>query len=107
MAEVGGATACKVPPHLRTKNEVQADKLGLSASHLDLIIKMPMDKLFHFAEQRNFDEDQLNILRDIRRRGRNLIAAHNCRFRKLNEVEVDIRHWKSIFMIHLYSISRN
>ena len=92
MAEVGGATPSKVPPHLRTKNEVQADKLGLSASHLDLIIKMPMDKLFHFAEQRNFDEDQLNILRDIRRRGKNLIAAHNCRFRKLNEVEVDIRH---------------
>ena len=84
MAEVAGATS-----HLRTKNEVQADKLGLSADQLRMVIKMPMDKLLQFAEQRNLDEDQLNILRDIRRRGKNLIAAHSCRYRKLNEVEVE------------------
>ena len=92
MADVGGTSDGKeplpAPAHVRSKNEVQARKLGLSAGHLELIIKMPMDKLLHFAEVRKFDEDQLNILRDIRRRGRNLIAAHNCRFRKLTEVEV-------------------
>ena len=89
MAELGGATSSKVHPHLRTKSEVQVEELGLSAAHLELIIKMSMDKLLHFAEQRNFDQDQLNTLRDIRRRGKNLIAAHNCRYRKLNEVEVE------------------
>ena len=93
MAEVGGARGGKPSPpsQLRTKNEVQADKLGLSAVQLELIIKMPRDKLLHFAELRNFDEVQLNIVRDIRRRGKNLIAAHTCRYRKLNEVEVEYR----------------
>ena len=93
MADVGGTSASKeplpAPAHVRSKNEVQARKLGLSAGHLELIIKMPMDKLLQFAEQRNLDENQLNILRDIRRRGKNLIAAHSCRYRKLNEVEVE------------------
>ena len=97
MAEFGGATGSKAPPHLRTKNEVQVEELGLSAAHLELIIKMSMDKLLHFAEQRNFDQDQLNTLRDIRRRGKNLIAAHNCRYRKLNEVEVGHYNINEIF----------
>ena len=92
MAKVGGASggeAPSPPSQPRTKNEVEANKLGLSAAQLEVIIKMPRDKLVHFAELRNFDGDQLNILRDIRRRGKNLIAAHNCRYRKLNEVEVE------------------
>ena len=93
MTELGGTSDGKeplpAPAHVRSKNEVQARKLGLSAGHLELIIKMPMEKLLKFAEVRKFDEDQLNILRDIRRRGRNLIAAHNCRHRKLTEVEVE------------------
>ena len=108
MAEVGGATGGKASPpsHQRTKNEVQADKLGLTAAHLELIIKMPRDKLLHFAELRNFDEDQLNILRDIRRRGKNLIAAHNCRYRKLNEVEVENNTTLMKYFI-CFTISRN
>ena len=97
MAEFGGATGSKAPPHLRTKSEVQVEELGLSAAHLELIIKMSMGKLLNFAEQRNFDQDQLNTLRDIRRRGKNLIAAHNCRYRKLNEVEVGHYNINEIF----------
>ena len=97
MAEFGGATGSKAPLRLRTKSEVQVEELGLSAAHLELIIKMSMDKLLHFAEQRNFDQDQLNTLRDIRRRGKNLIAAHNCRYRKLSEVEVDHYNINEIF----------
>ena len=87
MAEFGGATGSKAHPHLRTKSEVQVEELGLSAAHLELIVKMSMDKLLHFAEQRNFDQDQLNTLRDIRRRGKNKVAAQNCRQRKLEQIE--------------------
>ena len=38
----------------------------------------------------NYDHCEVSILRDIRRRGKNLIAAHNCRQRKLGQVEVGI-----------------
>ena len=76
--------------------------LGLTASHISAIINMPMEQLSELADERNFDEEQFNVLRDIRwqvwhgqlrriywrRRGKNLIAAHNCRHRKLSEVEV-------------------
>ena len=48
----------------------------------------PMEVLLGLAEQRGFTEEEVNTLRDIRRRGKNLIAAHNCRNRKLGEVEV-------------------
>ena len=104
-AKVGGATGGKAPPpsHLRTKNEVEADKLGLTAAQLELIISMPRDQLLHFAELRKFDEDQLNILRDIRRRGKNLIAAHTCRYRKLNEVEVENNTTFRKYFIYHYS----
>ena len=40
------------------------------------------------AEARRFSEAEVNILRDIRRRGKNLIAAHSCRNRKLAEIKV-------------------
>ena len=40
--------------------------LGLTSSHLAKIVNMPMDWLEDLAEERNFDEEQFNVLRDIR-----------------------------------------
>ena len=49
-----------------SKNEVLGLMLGLTPAQLSSTINMPMDKLSEFADERNFDEEQLNILRDIR-----------------------------------------
>ena len=48
----------------------------------------PIEVLTRLAEERGFTDEEVNTLRDIRRRGKNLIAAHNCRNRKIGEVEV-------------------
>ena len=48
----------------------------------------PIEVLARLAEERVFTDEEVNTLRDIRRRGKNLIAAHNCRNRKIGEVEV-------------------
>ena len=72
----------------KSKNELLATSLGLSPSNLRDLVSRPMEVLVGLAEQRGFTEEEVNTLRDIRRRGKNLIAAHNCRNRKLGEVEV-------------------
>ena len=72
----------------KSKNELLASSLGLTASDLDNLINHPIEVMAHMAEARGYTEDEVNILRDIRRRGKNLIAAHNCRNRKLGAVEV-------------------
>lgn len=40
--------------------------LGLTASHISAIINLPMEQLSELADERNFDEEQFNVLRDIR-----------------------------------------
>ena len=72
----------------KSKNELLALSLGLTSSDLDNLINQPIEVMAHMAEARGFKEDEVNILRDIRRRGKNLIAAHHCRNRKLGAVEV-------------------
>merc|ERR1711874_592613 len=48
---------------------------------------MPMDEFQDYAHQKSLTEDQMNILRDIRRRGKNKVAAQNCRKRKIDQIE--------------------
>ena len=62
--------------------------MGLGPSDLKALVMQPIEVLAGLAEERSFTEAEVNILRDIRRRGKNLIAAHNCRNRKLEEVKV-------------------
>ena len=62
--------------------------MGLSPCDLKALVTQPIEVLTGLAEERGFTEEEVNTLRDIRRRGKNLIAAHNCRNRKLGEVEV-------------------
>ena len=65
-----------------------ASSLGLTAADLDNLINHPIEVMTSMAEARGYTEEEVNILRDIRRRGKNLIAAHHCRNRKLGAVEV-------------------
>ena len=74
----------------RSKNELLAARLGLTSTQLGGLVTQPREVVVALAEAGRFSEAEVNILRDIRRRGKNLIAAHSCRNRKLAEIEVDI-----------------
>ena len=65
MTEVGKKRKA-VTRQQPSKNDVLGMRLGLTPAQISSTITMPMDKLSEFADERNFDEEQLNVLRDIR-----------------------------------------
>jgi len=71
----------------RAKDEKLAANLGLHQGDIKKVISMPMDEFQDYAHQKSFTEDQMNVLRDIRRRGKNKVAAQNCRKRKIDQIE--------------------
>uniref|UniRef100_A0A8D3B0V5 Endoplasmic reticulum membrane sensor NFE2L1 n=1 Tax=Scophthalmus maximus TaxID=52904 RepID=A0A8D3B0V5_SCOMX len=52
----------------------------------ELIVNMPVEEFNDLLTNYQLSEEQLNLVRDIRRRGKNKIAAQNCRKRKLDVV---------------------
>lgn len=46
-----------------------------------------MDEFNDLLSKNELSEEQLNVCRDIRRRGKNKVAAQNCRQRKLEQIE--------------------
>jgi len=46
-----------------------------------------MDEFNDLLSSQKLTEAQLSLCRDIRRRGKNKIAAHNCRSRRLSQLE--------------------
>lgn len=53
---------------------------------LDKIINLPVDDFNELLTQFTLTETQLALVRDIRRRGKNKVAAQNCRKRKLESI---------------------
>lgn len=53
---------------------------------LDKIINLPVDDFNELLTQYTLTETQLALVRDIRRRGKNKVAAQNCRKRKLESI---------------------
>ena len=51
------------------------------------IVNPPMDEFNDMLSKEDLSEEQLNICRDIRRRGKNKVAAQNCRKRKLEQID--------------------
>ena len=51
------------------------------------IVDPPMDEFNDMLSREDLTEEQLNICRDIRRRGKNKVAAQNCRKRKLEQID--------------------
>merc|ERR1712198_473271 len=51
------------------------------------IVDPPMDEFNDMLSKEDLTEEQLNICRDIRRRGKNKVAAQNCRKRKLEQID--------------------
>ncbi|XP_034944376.1 segmentation protein cap'n'collar isoform X3 [Chelonus insularis] len=61
------------------------------------IINLPMDEFNERLSKYDLNENQLSLIRDIRRRGKNKVAAQNCRKRKLDQItslEVQVKEMK-------------
>uniref|UniRef100_A0A8C6TEU3 Nuclear factor, erythroid 2 n=1 Tax=Neogobius melanostomus TaxID=47308 RepID=A0A8C6TEU3_9GOBI len=65
---------------------------------VDKIISLPVDDFNELLSQYNLTDTQLALVRDIRRRGKNKVAAQNCRKRKLESIihlEQDLHQLKA------------
>ncbi|XP_018008681.1 uncharacterized protein LOC108666344 isoform X2 [Hyalella azteca] len=73
------------PERALTRDEKRARALNLPIS-CDDIIHLPMDEFNERISKYDLTENQLSLIRDIRRRGKNKVAAQNCRKRKLDQI---------------------
>nr|XP_020452065.1 nuclear factor erythroid 2-related factor 2 isoform X2 [Monopterus albus] len=53
---------------------------------VDMIINLPVDDFNELMSKHQLNEAQLALVRDIRRRGKNKVAAQNCRKRKMENI---------------------
>merc|ERR1719427_1245007 len=68
------------------KDEKLAKEAGITFN-VKTLIGLPMDEFNDLLSKNDLTEEQLNICRDIRRRGKNKVAAQNCRQRKIEQIE--------------------
>ncbi|CAG7820529.1 unnamed protein product [Allacma fusca] len=68
-----------------SRDEKRARALNLPLT-TDDIINLPMDEFNERLSKYDLTESQLSLIRDIRRRGKNKVAAQNCRKRKLDQI---------------------
>ncbi|XP_051842106.1 nuclear factor erythroid 2-related factor 2 isoform X1 [Antechinus flavipes] len=85
----------------RLESHFTRDEMRAKALHIpfpvEKIINLPVDDFNEMMSKEQFNEAQLALIRDIRRRGKNKVAAQNCRKRKLEnivELEQDLDHLK-------------
>ncbi|XP_062972390.1 nuclear factor erythroid 2-related factor 2 [Elgaria multicarinata webbii] len=79
-----------------TRDELRAKALCIPFP-VEKIINLPVDDFNEMMSKEQFSEAQLALIRDIRRRGKNKVAAQNCRKRKLEnitELEHDLGYLK-------------
>ncbi|XP_032847271.1 nuclear factor erythroid 2-related factor 3 [Tyto alba] len=76
--------------HNSTDTNLSSDERCAKALRLpfsvDEIVSMPVDSFNTMLEKNHLTGTQVSLLRDIRRRGKNKVAAQNCRKRKLNAI---------------------
>ncbi|XP_059921077.1 transcription factor NF-E2 45 kDa subunit [Gadus macrocephalus] len=70
-------------PLSRDERRALALKIPFTA---EKIINLPVDDFNELLTQHTLSESQLALVRDIRRRGKNKVAAQNCRKRKLENI---------------------
>ncbi|XP_067316363.1 endoplasmic reticulum membrane sensor NFE2L1a [Pseudorasbora parva] len=80
----------KVLEHLSSRDEKRAHSLNIPFSN-DHIVNLPVEEFNRLLAKYHLNEAQLTLIRDIRRRGKNKMAAQNCRRRKL-DVLVGLEH---------------
>ncbi|KAM6089052.1 nuclear factor erythroid 2-related factor 3 isoform 1-T1 [Chlamydotis macqueenii] len=76
--------------HNSTGTNLSSDESGAKALRIpfsvDEIVSMPVDSFNTVLAKNHLTDTQVLLLRDIRRRGKNKVAAQNCRKRKLNAI---------------------
>jgi len=70
----------------RCRDEIKARKMKLPFSVHD-IINSPVDVFNEMLTRPGLSADQIKLCHDIRRRGKNKVAARNCRKRKMDTIE--------------------
>lgn len=70
-------------PHCRDKKRIEELEISLT---LDQIIDSPVEEFNEILQTHKFTDQQLQLIRDIRRRGKNKVAAQNCRKRKMDVI---------------------
>ncbi|XP_051566760.1 nuclear factor erythroid 2-related factor 2-like isoform X2 [Myxocyprinus asiaticus] len=68
-----------------SRDEQRAKALQIPYT-VDMIINLPVDDFNEMMSKQQLNEAQLALIRDIRRRGKNKVAAQNCRKRKLENI---------------------
>lgn len=68
-----------------SRDEARAKALKIPLS-VDMIINLPVDDFNELMSKHQLSEAQLALVRDIRRRGKNKVAAQNCRKRKMENI---------------------
>lgn len=68
-----------------SRDELRARAMCIPFSVLQ-IVNMPVEEFLEVLDGHGFSPDQVTLLRDIRRRGKNKLAAQNCRKRKLDAI---------------------
>ena len=70
----------------RCRDEKMAKKMNLPFSTWE-VINSPVDAFAEMLARPGLTSEQAKLCRDIRRRGKNKVAAQNCRKRKLDTIE--------------------
>ncbi|KAM7386153.1 hypothetical protein PAMA_008997 [Pampus argenteus] len=97
---------------IRNRDERHARALKIPFSN-ELIVNLPVDDFNELLANYQLNEEQLTLVKDIRRRGKNKIAAQNCRQRKLGtllglEEEVsELKHRRSRLLREKQEMMRN
>ncbi|XP_061925917.1 nuclear factor erythroid 2-related factor 2a [Entelurus aequoreus] len=68
-----------------SRDEQRAKALNIPFT-VDTIINLPVDDFNELMSKNQLNEAQLALVRDIRRRGKNKVAAQNCRKRKMENI---------------------
>ncbi|XP_071387965.1 nuclear factor erythroid 2-related factor 2a isoform X1 [Centroberyx affinis] len=68
-----------------SRDEQRAKALQIPFT-VDMIINLPVDDFNELMSKHQLGEAQLALVRDIRRRGKNKVAAQNCRKRKMENI---------------------
>ncbi|XP_017282227.1 nuclear factor erythroid 2-related factor 3 [Kryptolebias marmoratus] len=68
-----------------SRDELRARSMCIPFSVLQ-IVNMPVEEFMEILDCHGFSPEQVTLLRDIRRRGKNKLAAQNCRKRKLDAI---------------------
>ncbi|XP_062313864.1 nuclear factor erythroid 2-related factor 2a [Osmerus eperlanus] len=80
----------KDKPKKRSEKRLSRDEQKAKALQIpftvDTVINLPVDDFNEMMSKHQLNEAQLALVRDIRRRGKNKVAAQNCRKRKMENI---------------------